>query len=123
MNRKEIQLQAGLISLFASLQRNIGKLALYFLASEIPSLLEQNTAENLAGFPLASIGISVKVHPKEACSLLPEKRMLWDSVAVWTASLYCRSFSTLLFNPMKKRVSSFEQNDSETVDAFQPCWR
>lgn len=41
--------------------------------------------------------------------------MLWASVAVRIAFLYCQSFSVLLFNPMKKRGSSFEQKDTEAA--------
>lgn len=107
MHREENKLQAVLISLLAPFQRNIGKLFLY--------LLEQNTAENLAVSPLASVGASATGHPRTTCSPLPEKRMLWASVAVHIAFLYCQSFSVLLFNPMKKRGSSFEQKDTEAA--------
>lgn len=91
-----------------------------FFSSQIPQLLEQNTAEILAVSPAASVGASVKGHPRTTCSPLPEKRMLWASVAVHVAPLYCHSFSILLVSPMKKRVSLFEQKDTEAAMPFSP---
>lgn len=120
MHREENKLQALFTILFASFKRNIGKLFLYFFSSQIPQLLEQNTAENLAVSPLASVGASVKGHPRTTCSPLPEKRMLWASVAVHIAPLYCHSFPILLVNPMKKRVSLFEQKDTKATMPSSP---
>lgn len=46
--------------------------------------------------------------------------MLWASVAVHVAPLYCHSLSILLVSPMKKRVSLFEQKDTEAAMPFSP---
>lgn len=124
MNKEEVKLQARLLSLFASFHRNTGKLVFIFFASQIPQLLEQNLSRKLSCLTSGQgRGFNESASKGQFGHHSPEKRMLWTSVAVRTASLHCHSFAIFLFNPMKKRVSSFEQKDHEAADAFQPCWR
>lgn len=118
MGREEIKLQAGLIPLLASFQRNTGKtyLILFCLTDSLTFRTKHNW--NLAVSPVANVGTSVKVHPKASSSPLPEKRMLWASCIP-----YCCSFSIFLLNLWRKWCVGFGQEDSEAADAFRSCWR